>query len=283
MFDTVVFSGGGNRSFWQAGFWQHLAGHLPTMPKRVLSVSAGAYVAAGVFSGRMQALLDSASTEFGKNRRNFYLSRLLSATGPFPHPPIYRRCLADNLDWDALEVLRQAPPIHVITAAPPTRLPLAGSLALSSFHYFIDKFLTRSLHTTSGRRIGFSPVWHRMQHSATPAALVDLICASSSVVPVFPVPWINGQPALDGGYIDNNPLPRPHEFPETLGRTLVLLTRRYRQLPAPTPQVHYVQPSQKLPVSSFDATAAQGVRDAYAAGERDAERFVMTFEAKPGQ
>ena len=53
MFDTVIFAGGGNRSFWQAGFWHEVA-HLLPPPQRILSVSAGAYVAAGVFSGRMQ-------------------------------------------------------------------------------------------------------------------------------------------------------------------------------------------------------------------------------------
>lgn len=46
MFDTVVFCGGGNRCFWQAGFWEVVVAETGCMPKRVLAVSAGAYVAA---------------------------------------------------------------------------------------------------------------------------------------------------------------------------------------------------------------------------------------------
>lgn len=272
MFETVIFAGGGNRSFWQAGFW-HEAGRQLPVPKRVLAVSAGAYVAAGVFSGRMQGLLDSASDAFSGNRRNFYPLRLLRLQRPFPHPPIYRNCLARNLDATALEMLRSAPPIHVLTATPSEKLPLALGLTLSALHYLVDKFVRKPLHSSAGRRLGFRPAWHRMQDCGSSEALIDLICASSSVAPVFPVLRIAGLVALDGGYVDNNGLPQPGEFPEVLGRTLVLLTRRHAQLPS-TDMLRYVQPSAKLPVANFDATAAQGVRDAYAAGRRDALAFL---------
>ena len=57
MFDTVVFCGGGNHCFWQAGFWEAVVAETGCMPKRVLAVSAGAYVACRLFGGRMRDLL----------------------------------------------------------------------------------------------------------------------------------------------------------------------------------------------------------------------------------
>jgi hypothetical protein len=59
-----------------------------------------------------------------------------------------------------------------------------------------------------------------------------------------------GEPALDGGIADNVPVDALREAP---GRTLVLLTRRYRHLPVHESRV-YVQPSISVPVSSWDYT-----------------------------
>ena len=41
-FDNLVFCGGGNRCFWQAGFWSALAPALHGQPSGVVAVSAGA-------------------------------------------------------------------------------------------------------------------------------------------------------------------------------------------------------------------------------------------------
>jgi len=273
MVDTVIFCGGGNRSFWQAGFWSAVSQRRALAPRRVLAVSAGAFVAAGLFSGTIDGLLDSASRRFRANPGNFHGRRLLRLQRPFPHPPIYRACLEDNLDQAALTRLQRAPAIHVLTASPPGWLPLAASLTLSSACYFAEKFLWRSVHARAGRRLGFRPHWHRLQDCAGSGAMVDLICASSCVPPFFPVRRFGGNTALDGGYVDSNPLPRADEFPQPLGTTLVLLTRRYRRLPQ-SPTVRYVQPSVPLPVANFDATAWQGVRAAFALGLRDGERYL---------
>lgn len=48
--DAVVFSGGGARCFWQAGFWRAVRGALPR-PAVVAAVSGGAALAAILFAG----------------------------------------------------------------------------------------------------------------------------------------------------------------------------------------------------------------------------------------
>ena len=45
MFDAIAFAGGGNRCYWQGGFWEAAAGKLTLKPKLTVGVSAGAFAA----------------------------------------------------------------------------------------------------------------------------------------------------------------------------------------------------------------------------------------------
>jgi predicted acylesterase/phospholipase RssA len=45
MFDAVVFAGGGNRCYWQGGFYEAAAPRLRLNPKLVVAASAGAFAA----------------------------------------------------------------------------------------------------------------------------------------------------------------------------------------------------------------------------------------------
>ena len=44
-FDQVVLAGGGNRCWWQAGFWHVLNEKIPQAPKKLIAISAGAATA----------------------------------------------------------------------------------------------------------------------------------------------------------------------------------------------------------------------------------------------
>jgi predicted acylesterase/phospholipase RssA len=79
-----------------------------------------------------------------------------------------------------------------------------------------------------------------------------------------------GRYVLDGGVVDNVPVCALDHEP---GETLVMLTRRYPALP----DLHgrtYVQPSEKIAVSAWDYTSADGLQFAYDLGRRDGEAFV---------
>jgi len=56
------------------------------------------------------------------------------------------------------------------------------------------------------------------------------------------------------------------------GRTLVLLTRRYRRLPDISGRT-YVEPSQPMRIKQFDITNPDGIRAAYELGLRDGASF----------
>jgi predicted patatin/cPLA2 family phospholipase len=44
-FDQIVLAGGGNRCWWQAGFWNALNEAIPQHPTKIVAVSAGAATA----------------------------------------------------------------------------------------------------------------------------------------------------------------------------------------------------------------------------------------------
>jgi predicted patatin/cPLA2 family phospholipase len=50
-FDQLVLAGGGNRCWWQAGFWNALNEAVPQHPTKIVAVSAGAATAC-LFSSR---------------------------------------------------------------------------------------------------------------------------------------------------------------------------------------------------------------------------------------
>jgi predicted acylesterase/phospholipase RssA len=46
MFDAIAFAGGGNRCYWQGGFYEAIADRLKVAPTLVIGASAGAFAAA---------------------------------------------------------------------------------------------------------------------------------------------------------------------------------------------------------------------------------------------
>ena len=73
---------------------------------------------------------------------------------------------------------------------------------------------------------------------------------------------------VDGGMADQAPLPDPDE-----GVTMVLLTRDYKRLPDVEGR-HYIAPSKETPADKIDFTDPQKLRDTWAQGTRDAERYL---------
>jgi len=102
----------------------------------------------------------------------------------------------------------------------------------------------------------------------------SLLIAAASAPPIMSAQIVGGSHAFDGGYTDNAPIPR--QSAEERSKTLVLLSRHYPKLPA---FFHwagrtYWQPSQRVPVSTWDCTPKTTVRDAHELGLRDAKHML---------
>ena len=125
------------------------------------------------------------------------------------------------------------------------------------------------------RALGFRQEFVRVRDMASPAALGDLLIASSCVPPFMPITYIDGVPAFDGGLVDNVPVAPLEPIEQAGGRTLVLLTRMYQHVPNVANRA-YVQPSEPVRVKQFDVTDPAGMRAAYELGLKDGAVFARS-------
>lgn len=279
MFQQVVFAGGGHRCWWQAGLWDVVAPRIGLRPRLIAGVSAGAATACLLYANDSREALGYYRRVLAGNHRNAYWAHLLRPGVPvFPHDAIYRRALRDLLGGDHFaRLLRDAPEIRVQFARLPHWLGPRGAVGLGLLAYNLEKYWRKPLHPTFGRRIGFTPEVARVQDCRDDDDLVSLIIASSCTPPFTPIERRGGRPTLDGGLVDNVPV---DAVDPQGGPTLVLVTRRYPGRPERFRHAGrlYVQPSEKVPVSSWDYTAPERYDRAYALGRRDGEAFLQAID-----
>lgn len=278
MFDAVAFAGGGNRCYWQGGFWEAAAPHLDLKPRTVVGVSAGAWSACYSLLGRGRRVNEMVAEGCSAGRRNFEWRAWRSEGSPWPVALMYRTLIEAIIDDEALERLKKGPDILIGLARKPRRLPLALAVPLGIATYQIEKKWRAPVHPKGGRTIGFRPEFVRVQDLSAPADLLAVLMASASVPPFMPVGRVGGMAALDGGLVDNVPAEPLHAVEEQGGKTLVILSRRYRAVP-PIPGRTYIQPSEPVPIGQFDITNPAGIRKAYEMGLRDGEAFARRQRA----
>ena len=288
-FEQVVFAGGGNRCWWQAGFWDVVAPSIGLTPRVIAGVSAGAATACMLYASDSRWTMDYYREALKDNRRNAYWGNLFRrandpgdphATRVFPHAAIYRKALTDILGRTPFDRFKAtAPEVRIMFARLPRGLGPHAALAAGIVAYNLEKYWRRSLHPTFGRRIGFAPEVARLQDCASLDDLVSLITASSCTPPFTPIEWRGGRPTLDGGMVDNVPV----DAVDTGPTTLVLLTRRYpgRSETFSHQGRVYVQPSSKVPVSAWDYTNPAAMQLTYDQGRRDGDRFAAAFRRGP--
>jgi predicted acylesterase/phospholipase RssA len=275
MFDQVVFAGGGNRCWWQAGFWDVVQPALQIRPRVIAGISAGAATACMLHTRDSAWVMRYYEDALRHNRKNVYWGNLVRGEPVFPHYRIYRQALLD-IYGERFAALAQAPEIRVGLSHLPRWLGARSGVAAGLIAYNIEKYVRKTLHPTLGRSLGFRPEYVRAQDCTSVEALADLILQSSCTPPFTPVLRRAGRPVLDGGMVDNVPV---GALDATPGRVLVMVTRRY-----PRPQMFvvaqgeqqriYVQPSRKVPISSWDYTSPSQMRHAYDLGRADGEHFL---------
>ncbi|NIX76793.1 patatin-like phospholipase family protein [Microvirga terricola] len=272
MFDAVAFAGGGNRCYWQGGFWEAAAPLLGLKPSTLVGVSAGAWSACYSVLGLGRSVNEMVAQGCSLGRRNFEWSAWRKEGSPWPVARMYRSLIETFLDEAALARLRNGPDILIGLARKPKRLPLALAIPLGIATYQIEKKWREPVHPKGGRALGFRPEFVRVQDLSSPADLRAALMASASVPPFMPIGHVGGMAALDGGLVDNVPAEPLLDIEAQGGRTLVILSRLYRAFPQIKGRT-YIQPSQPVPIGQFDITNPTGIREAYEMGLRDGEAF----------
>lgn len=280
-FETLVFAGGGNRCWWQAGLVGALCQGMGWLPRRFIGVSAGAAIATAYACGRIEDALRDAVAQFDATPRNVEWRHLLSATRPFVLPAIYSRWIDSFLDAGSLDCIRRNRlQVEVGITRPIPLLPLAASATLALLLYVSEKFWLRGFHARLPHRLGFRAQYFDLAACGNVSDARSWLLASAAAVPVTPAYRIAGSPALDGGFYDS--VPRPPREADGLG-ALVLLTRHKPGLP----QVFahdgavYIQPLAPVAATNLDCTSGRNVLLTYEQGLREAQQLVAASRYSP--
>jgi len=276
MFDAVVFAGGGNRCYWQGGFYEVAAPRLGLAPKLVVAASAGAFAAIYSLLGTGPEARRLVYDGCGPHLKNFDVAAWRRGEPLCPVGPLYRQLLAWTIDDAALARLNAITDLQVAVTRMPRGLPPLAGAVLGIGAYQLEKHLAHPVHPRLGRLLGFRPEFVSARNLAGADAMHDLLMASSGVPPFMPVTQVSGKPAFDGGLVDNVPVEPLAPIEAAGGKTLVLLTRLYKDIPDVAGRT-YVQPSQKIDLSQFDITNPEGIRAAYELGVKDGNAFAAAL------
>ncbi|EPX83001.1 patatin-like phospholipase family protein [Salipiger mucosus] len=265
--DQIVFSGGGLRCFWQGGVMTTLCREWPLKPKRVTGVSGGALAAAAFLTGREKRLLDEMCAAFEERDSNLDLFAA-DKNGITPHQELYCEVVSRVIDDEAARIIAEGPQLQILIAHPPdTGLPTLTGTAMT-VAYEAELHTVNSPHFDWAEKIGLTSKLVDANAAAREGQLVELISAAAVIPPVFEPPLWEDRRVVDGGMADQAPLPDPDE-----GDTLVLLTRDYKRVPDVSGRC-YVHPSEETVADKIDFTDPQKLRDTWAQGERDAQRWL---------
>ena len=276
-FRNAIFAGGGCRCVWQLGFWDgaNRAGlALNQSVDYAASTSAGCAMATAAMLDRGASALEMFKELTARNPRNIHWGNLKPGSGKplLPHIQMYRTALEDFLEPVDMDRLANKRLEFLMARFPPLLPSTVGTLAAFTV-YGLEKYLTRTLHPTWTRKLGFEPLVRGNQEADGIGDLIDIMLASSCVPPVLPGQGYRGQRVLDGGIIDNVPA---HLADGREGQTLVLLSKRYKLvLPTPAQRV-YVQPSEAIRIDKFDYANPAGLQETYELGLKDGEAFAVS-------
>lgn len=279
MFAGLAYAGGGNRCYWQGGFYETVAPEIGLKPRRIVGVSAGAgamlYNALGL-GPTVREMLREACTgrtsevDWAAFRRGGRL---------FPVAEMYRGMLASLLTPERLAALTAQADFLIAISRPPRFWPLPVITTIGIGAYQLEKRFRRPVHPTVGRKLGFRPDLIRIADCADPEQLVDALMASAAVPPFMPAGNIGARAALDGGLVDSAPAWALAGMEAAGEQTLVLLTRPFAEVPQVQNRT-YVRPSQVIPVSQFTIRNWEGIRFAYELGVKDGEAFLRAMERR---
>lgn len=268
---TLVFAGGGNRCWWQAGAVHELLDYGMRLPPQLVGTSAGAAVAAACLTETSSTALDACLRLYSETARIFDWRGVPRMSLRFAHQHVYPAWVAAFIHAGTFDVMRQSTSRLTIGLTRPARyLGMGGTIAAGTLAYLIDKYLWNSIHPRLPKLLGLRQDFVVLNDCATVDDAQNLLVAAASAPPIMGSRIVGSAPAIDGGYTDNAPI--PPQSTEEKTTTLVLLTRHYPQLPTlfRWDSRTYWQPSRRVPVSTWDCTAKTTVRDAFALGTSDA-------------
>lgn len=267
-FEVMICAGGGNRCWWQAGLLNVLGDHGLSPPPSLVGTSAGAAIATAWATRSIDRALDSCKRLYSENARVFRW-RPQAGEARFAQTLIYPEWIDSVLDSTGFEALPGVSSKLSIAVTRPSRwLGPRISIGLATLFYMADKALGGKLHPTMLTRLGLSHEFFMLQESTNLGQAQRLLVAAAAAPPFIPAQTLDDKSAFDGGYLDSMPI----DPKSALQKTLVLMTRHRPELPSRFQYNGrtYWQPSEPVPVSTWDCTPSATVDQAFQLGRMDA-------------
>jgi predicted acylesterase/phospholipase RssA len=273
-YKNIVFAGGGNRCWWQAGMVGQLSQHPCWQARQLVGASAGAGVATAFATGSIQNALSEAIERFNNTPRNFEWRELLKGRRPFALPKIYPDWISTFLDGSDLARLKQASlSVSVVITRPIRFLPLSLSTLIALGLYSSEKFWLKNFHARLPHHVGFRSEHLNLADSADLDEARTWLLASAAAVPLTPTHQVRGRAALDGGFYDSVPLPEDRSED---AHTLILLTRHRPDLPQIFEYQNrvYLQPKKAVAAVNMDCTSGRNVKLTYQQGREEGRELL---------
>ena len=267
-FRQLVFSGGGTRCFWHGGFLSVVGPAIHLRPERIAAVSGGALSSCAFIAGREEKLFEVMGTALAERGSNVSDWDELGEQGLTPHQEMYREIVSTVMDDEAIARVADGPSFQVLLAHPPLDAVPKLSTVPMMLAYEADLAIRSTPHVVAANTLGANEVVVDARRAARDGRLVDLVCNAAVIPPVFNVQQWDGRPVIDGGMTSKAPMPDPDE-----GRTFVLCTRRFRNVPD-DPDRLYVQPSESVPADKIDFTSRAKIEATWKAGIADGHAFL---------
>jgi predicted acylesterase/phospholipase RssA len=263
---SVVFAGGGCRTFWALGAYASLAGLATTV--ELAGVSAGAAMALVAATGLEDALVAAFAARTARNPRNLYPERLLLGRPVFPQEAMYRATIHELLDVPSLERLARGPRVRILQAYVEPGRPVLSTVA-SAWWAYAARRRRGVLHGPDVPHPGIVAEVDTAQEASDVDDLADRVLRSSASPPVTRIQRVAGRTYFDGSLVDAVPV-RALGPAARAGAVLVLLNRPHAPA-APAGNVRYIAPSEPVPIHKWDYASPARVRRAYDLGRRDGE------------
>src|SRR5215469_13641055 len=153
MFDAIAFAGGGNRCYWQGGFYEALAERLNLAPRLVVGASAGAFAAVYSLLQIGPTVRELVIGGCGPHLKNFDLAAWRRGKPLCPVGDMYDALLTETITDQALARLNALTDFRIAVSRLPGRLSPGLGAAIGIGAYQIEKHLFHPVHPRFGRAL----------------------------------------------------------------------------------------------------------------------------------
>jgi predicted patatin/cPLA2 family phospholipase len=283
---SLAFAGGGCKTLYGMGFGSIIRKKKIHI-KEISGVSAGAATVLGIVSESEEETIEYLSELTRRNSSNFQFLSLFQGNSPFPHENIYRRLIRHGLDMEKVKKSKIKISILAVKGFPKKKefvqdLWMKTKLVTKTTRAYLLDEIDKSKGLPCGRVTKIMEQWNMEEVIYTnkdlksPEIVETIILNSSSIPPVISFQNQNSIYFLDGGLTNNLLIENFSKRSKIIGiyyedTTIFGKDRKLLE------KCLLVKPSRPIPLSSFDYTNPEGVKECYELGKADALRLLPTI------